>query len=291
MARKGIILAGGAGTRLHPLTQIISKQLLPIYNKPLIYYPLSTLMLAGIRDILIITTPHDCDSFKNLLGTGEQWGLKLSYAIQKEPAGVAQAFLIGEDFIAGDSVALVLGDNIFYGHGFSEILKTFNEHDKGATVFGCHVEDPARYGVAEFDKSGKLTAIIEKPQNPPSSVAITGLYLYDNTVVAKAKNLKPSVRGELEITDLNNLYLQDDELNLVSLGRGYAWFDTGTFDSMIEAAQFIKTVENRQNLMIGCVEEVAYRQGYIDKNQLQTLIKKMGQSIFAKYLQSISQEI
>lgn len=291
MARKGIILAGGAGTRLHPLTQVISKQLLPIYNKPLIYYPVSTLMLAGIHDILIITTPYDCDSFKKLLGTGEQWGLKLSYAIQKEPAGLAQAFLIGEDFIDGDSVALILGDNIFYGQGFSEILKAFNGHNKGAAVFGCHVEDPSRYGVAEFDKSGKLTAIIEKPQTPPSSVAITGLYLYDNTVVEKAKSLKPSLRGELEITDLNNIYLQENELNLIPLGRGYAWFDTGTFDSMLEAAQFIKTIESRQNLMIGCIEEIAYRKGYIDKDQLHTLIKKMGQSSFAKYLQSISREI
>jgi glucose-1-phosphate thymidylyltransferase len=288
--RKGIILAGGAGTRLHPLTQIISKQLLPIYNKPLIYYPLTTLMLAGIRDILIITTPHDQNGFVSLLGDGQQWGLNITYSVQPKPDGLAQAFVIGEEFLNGGPAALVLGDNIFYGQGLSQILQSVSKNSQSAAVFGCHVEDPSRYGVAEFNESGKIINIIEKPHNPPSSMAITGLYFYDETVCEKAKSLTPSKRGELEITDLNNVYLEAGNLDFIPLGRGYAWFDTGTFDSLLSASQFIKTIEERQNLMIGCVEEVAYRLGFIDEPKLQKLIKGLGKSPFAKYLASIIHE-
>ncbi|PIZ33887.1 MAG: glucose-1-phosphate thymidylyltransferase [Alphaproteobacteria bacterium CG_4_10_14_0_8_um_filter_37_21] len=290
MKRKGIILAGGAGTRLYPLTKTISKQLLPIYNKPLIYYPLSTLMLAGIREVLIITTPEDLEKFKALLGDGSQLGIRLEYAAQEEPRGLAEAFLIGEEFIENSPTSLILGDNIYYGQGMHGMLQQANSQEDGALVFGCHVEDPSRYGIAHFDKEGKLTEIVEKPENPKSSVAITGLYFYDSTVVEKAKKVRPSPRGELEITDLNNLYLEEGKLGLVNLGRGFAWFDTGTFDSMLEASQFIKTVENRQNLMIGQIDEVAYRMGYTTKEHIETVIRQSKDSKQSCYLESLIHE-
>lgn len=290
MIKKGIILAGGSGTRLDPLTRSVSKQLLPIYNKPLIYYPLSILMLSGIKDILIITTPDDKDAFNKLLGDGSHLGIKLSYAIQPEPGGLAQAFLVGEKFIDNSSCALVLGDNIYYGHGMYDVLQQANINNKGASVFGYHVEDPTRYGVVSFGKDGKPTKIVEKPTNPESSIAVTGLYFYDETVVEKAKSLKPSHRGELEITDLNELYLAQNTLDIVTLGRGYAWFDAGTFESMLEASVFIRTIERRQNLMVGLVEEIAYRLGYINKNDLENIVKKSRKSPVSLYLESILNE-
>jgi glucose-1-phosphate thymidylyltransferase len=284
---RGIVLAGGSGTRLHPLTKVVSKQLLPIYDKPMIYYPLSTLMLAGIRDILIITTPHDLTHFKTLLGDGSTWGIKLQYAVQPDPEGLAQAFIIGASFIGNDSVCLILGDNIFYGHGFSDLLKKTVSRKTGATVFGYYVRDPQRYGVVEFDNDKRAISIEEKPQKPKSNYAVTGLYFYDNQVIDNAKKLKPSNRGELEITDLNKLYLEKGKLNVELMGRGFAWLDTGTQESLVDATLYIKTIEERQGLKVGCVEEVAYYMGYIDANQLRKLAEINQKSSYGQYLLSI----
>jgi len=281
---KGIILAGGSGTRLYPATQVISKQLLPVYDKPMIYYPLSTLMLAGLRDILIITTPQDSAQFQALLGTGSQWGIQLSYAIQPKPEGLAQAFLIGADFIGEDPVVLILGDNLFFGHGLPELLKHARKQQGGATVFGYYVKDSRRYGVVEFDSQGRALSIEEKPAQPKSNYAVTGLYFYDRTVVERARQIKPSARGELEITDLNNLYLQDGLLTVEKMGRGYAWLDTGTHDSLVEATLFIKTIEDRQGLKIGCPEEVAFYKGFIDAAQVRKLAEPMSKNSYGEYL-------
>ena len=288
--RKGIILAGGSGTRLYPLTQSISKQLLPVYDKPMIYYPLSTLMLAGIQDILIISTPNDTPLFESLLGDGSQWGLNISYNVQPSPDGLAQAFILGETFIGNDLSALVLGDNIFYGHDFNELLFNAMNRDDSATVFAYHVNDPERYGVAEFNKNNKVLSLEEKPKNPKSKYAVTGLYFYDNNVVSMAKSLKPSARGELEITDLNRLYLEKDKLNVEIMGRGYAWLDTGTHDSLLEASQFIATLEKRQGLKVSCPEEISYRRGWISASQLEKLAAPLSKNTYGQYLQRILKE-
>jgi glucose-1-phosphate thymidylyltransferase len=287
MERKGIILAGGSGTRLYPLTRSISKQLLPVYDKPMIYYPLSILMLAGIRDILIITTPHDAPLFENLLGDGEQWGIRLSYAVQPEPNGLAQAFLIGEDFLNGAPSCLILGDNIFYGHGLVQQLRTASARVQGATVFGYWVKDPERYGVADFDSAGNVLGLEEKPKDPKSNYAVTGLYFYDTRVVERAKALTPSTRGELEITDLNNLYLAHGELYLEKLGRGNAWLDTGTHESLMQAGNFIETIELRQGLKICCPEEIAWEQEWIDAGRLRALAQPLTKNSYGVYLMNL----
>ena len=287
LTSKGIILAGGAGSRLHPLTLSVSKQLMPVYDKPMIYYPLSTRMSAGIRDILIITTPEDQASFQKLLGDGKKWGISIAYAVQPSPEGLAQAFVIGEEFIDGKSVALILGDNIFYGHGLARQLRSASGNKDEATVFAYHVNDPQRYGVVHFDESGRALGIEEKPAKPKSNYAVTGLYFYDSRVVEMAKNLQPSPRGELEITDINKLYLADGSLRVEVMGRGAAWLDTGTHDSLIEAAQFVQIIEHRQGLKICCPEEVAYQNRYIDESQVQVLADALGKSGYGDYLRSM----
>ena len=288
--RKGIILAGGSGTRLHPATLSISKQLLPVYDKPMIYYPLSALMLAGIREILVISTPQDTPRFEQLLGDGSQWGLKIEYAVQPSPDGLAQAFLIAEDFLAGAPSALVLGDNIYYGHDFPRLLARADERSEGATVFAYHVQDPERYGVAEFDAQGRVLSLEEKPRQPRSNYAVTGLYFYDSQVVELAKSIRPSARGELEINDLNRLYLEKGQLNVELMGRGYAWLDTGTHDSLLEAGQFIATLQQRQGLKVSCPEEIAFRQGWIDQAQLETLGQALAKNGYGQYLLQILKE-
>ncbi len=289
MSRKGIILAGGSGTRLHPLTIATSKQLLPIYDKPMIYYPLSVLMLANIRDVLIISTPHDLPGFKRLFGDGSQFGMNIQFKEQPSPDGLAQAFTIGEDFIGSDSCCLVLGDNIYYGKGLSKSLQQANSRDEGATVFGYYVKDPERYGVVEFDEDGKVVSLAEKPENPRSNYAVTGLYFYDNDVIEIAKNLKPSPRGELEITDVNIAYHGAGKLNVELLGRGMAWLDTGTHESLVEATNFVASVENRQGLKISCLEEIAWRMGFIDLKQLETQANKLKKSGYGQYLLDLIQ--
>ena len=287
---KGIILAGGSGTRLYPITKGISKQLIPVYDKPMIYYPLSTLMLAGITDILVISTPEYTPLFEQLLGDGSDIGVSLTYKVQEKPNGLAEAFILGADFIGDDSVCLILGDNIYYGSGLSKLVQEAAEKTDGATVFGYHVNDPERFGVVEFDDNMKALSIEEKPENPKSNYAVTGLYFYDNTVVEKAKNLKPSDRGELEITDINKLYLDEGKLDVKLMGRGYAWLDTGTHDSMMEAASFIATIQKRQNLKVACLEEIAYRMGYISKEKLVELAQPMKKNDYGQYLLRLAKE-
>jgi len=281
---KGIILAGGTGSRLHPATLAVSKQLLPVFDKPMIYYPLSTLMLAGLRDLLVISTPQDTPRFQQLLGDGSQWGIHLQYAVQPKPDGLAQAFIIGESFIGDDRCALILGDNIFYGHDFPHLLSNACRRDSGASIFAYHVRDPERYGVAEFDSSGKVISLEEKPQKPKSNYAVTGLYFYDQKVVALAKSLAPSQRGELEITDLNRLYLEQGLLSVEMMGRGYAWLDTGTHESLLDASQYVATLENRQGLKVACPEEIAWRNGWIDHTQLNKLAEPLAKNGYGQYL-------
>lgn len=288
---KGIILAGGSGTRLHPITQGVSKQLLPIFNKPMIYYPISVLMLARIRQILIITTPHDQSAFQRLLGDGSAFGIELEYAVQPKPEGLAQAFLIGREFIGRERVALALGDNIFYGHGFDAVLKDASQCKRGATVFGYRVRDPERYGVVEFDANGKAISIEEKPAQPKSHYAVTGLYFYDNQVVEVAENLKPSARGELEITDVNLEYLRREQLRVELLGRGYAWLDTGTYDSLLQASNYIQTIEERQGCMVACLEEIAYREGFMDRDTLLRRAHALAKTEYGRYLAALADEV
>ena len=289
MIKKGIILAGGTGTRLHPLTKGLSKQLMPVYDKPMIYYPLSTLMLAGIREILVITTPHEQALFRGLLNDGESWGLRFEYAVQPSPDGLAQAFLIGEEFIDGDACALVLGDNIFYGHGLQGLLAETAQQDEGATVFGYYVSNPTAYGVAEFDENGVVVGLEEKPKKPKSHYAVAGLYFYDRNVVAHAKTLKPSARGELEITDLNRRYLEAGKLRVKKFGRGVAWLDTGTPETLLQAANFVQTIQERQGLRASCPEEISFRQGWIDAGQLERLAKPLEKTEYGQYLRALAE--